>query len=159
MRLSKRHVVVWSAVALVLIVIGTVAIVVGSRLGAQNRARAIFTIHEALPGSDGAITLKYDIEVIGSLSAGLAHKTGTRVSTVTYFHHLNFGIGQIFGFRSGSTNTWNGRENSFRLGDCPASQRIKTPLTIELKPDEQFVLATCRDATGATVELFVYCDY
>jgi len=158
MRLSKRQAVIWSAVALVLIVIGTVAVVVGSRMGARNRPRAIFAIHEVAPGSDGTIALKYDVELIGNVSAGVAHKTGTQVFVMSAFYQ-GASLSFPFGFPSGSGHTWNGREHSFRLGDCPASQRIKTPLTIELKPDERSVLATCRDAAGATVELFVYCDF
>jgi len=117
MRLSKRQVVIWSTIALVLIVIGTVAVVVGSRMGARNRPRAIFTIHEVVPASDGTIALKYDVELIGdNVSAGLAHKTGSRIFLMSSFQQ-GASISFPFGFPSGSGHTWNGLEHSCQLGD------------------------------------------
>jgi hypothetical protein len=156
MRLTRRQAIIWSAVILVMIGVGATAILVGARIGAQKQHRAIFTIHEITPGPHGTTTLKYDLEVFGNnVVAGVAEKTGSKASLLCAFTSAN--LAEMLGFPAG--RKWIGNETSCAIGDCRAPPTIKAPLTIELKPDEQFVLATCRDATGATVELFVYCDY
>jgi hypothetical protein len=161
MRLSKREQVVWSLIAVVAIVVGTAGVVKGLRIRARTADRlTVFTILEMTPGPDGTIRVKWENAVVGdNLKSGLARKIGSEVFVYYETVKGSSGIREWLGFAPmiGDDSAGLG-EMCCELGDCPASQMIKTPLRIELKPGERVVLATCRNKSGAKVELYVYCD-
>jgi hypothetical protein len=49
-------------------------------------------------------------------------------------------------------------EGSFTIGDCSPSLTTHAPVRVELMPGESYVLATCRDKTGAVAELYLFCE-
>jgi hypothetical protein len=158
LQLSRRHLVVWSIAALILVVICALAVVIGQRIRARTERRmAIFTIRKIVTAASGTIYMEHDLELVGdNLTAGIAKQTG--LSVFEYESHVKgSGVGELFGFLPMFDDKASG-EGSYELGDCPQSTMIKTPLRIELKPGERSVLATCRDKSGAKVELYVYCD-
>jgi hypothetical protein len=158
---SRRRLVGWLVIALVAIVVGTAGFVKGLRIRARTEDRlTVFTIHEMIPGADGTIRMKWENAVVGdNLKAGMARKIG--LQEFVYYETVkgSSGIREWLGFAPMIGDDSPGlAEGSYEIGDCPASQMIKTPLRIELKPGERFVLATCRNKSGAQVELYVYCD-
>jgi hypothetical protein len=157
MQFSRRQLAAVTIATLVMIAIGVLASVVGSRIRAKAEHRlAIFTIHKIVPGTLGTILLSCDKELFGdNVRCGIATKTAT--SVIVYFErsHGRNALWETLG--SDRESKWEG-SGSYELGDCPLSQIVKAPQRVELKPGEHFVVATCRDTTGATVELYFFCE-
>jgi hypothetical protein len=155
----RRHLVYWSIGALVLVALGTFAVVAGLRIRARTEHRAIFTIRKIVLAASGMIYMEHDMELVGdNLTAGIAKQSGS--SVVECVRHVKgSGSAGLLGFRFlpisdyKTSGTW-----AYGLGDCPHPEMITTPLRIELKPGERYVVLTCRDKPGAKVELYVHCD-
>jgi len=155
----RRHLVYWSIAALILVALGAVAAVFGLRIQARTEHRAIFTIRKIVPAASGTIYMEHDVELVGdNLTAGIAKQSGS--SVVECVRHVKGqGSAELLGFKFIQISDYKSSGNgSYELGDCPQSEMITTPLRIELKPGERYVVATCRDKSGAKVELYVYCN-
>jgi hypothetical protein len=141
----RRHLVYWSIGALVLVALGTFAVVVGLRIRARTEHRAIFTIHKIVLAPSGTIYMEHDLELVGdNLTAGMAKQSGSSVVECVK-HFKGSGSAVLLGFRFipvsdyKTSGAW-----SYGLGDCSQFQTITTPLRIELKPGERYVIATNR---------------
>jgi hypothetical protein len=157
----RRHLVYWFIGALILVLLGAIAVVLGLRMRASNQQRmAIFTIHKIVPAASGTIYMEHDVELVGdNLTAGIAIQRGS--SVVECLRHAK-GPGSEgllgIGFMVPGVDHMPSGKGSFMLGDCPRPEIITTPLRIELKPGQRHAVATCRDKSGAKVELYVHCD-
>src|ERR1700722_18132802 len=159
LQLSRRHLVYWSIAALILVVLGALAVVAGLR-SRRTEPRAIFTIRKIVPAASGnTFYIEHDLELVGdNLTAGMAKQSGSSVVECVR-HFKGAGSAVLLGFRFiPETRSKTSGMLALGLGDCPQSEMITTPLRIELKPGERYVIATCRDKSGAKVELYVHCD-
>jgi len=120
---------------------------------------AIYTVHEIVPRPDGTVFLNYDFELLGdNVKTGIAKKTGTSVRVYMEGWMGDSALWETLGFPAPMGRKSTGAYGSHSLGDCPTSETIKAPRTIELRPGERFVLAKCLDKTGLPTELYLFCD-
>jgi hypothetical protein len=160
MRPPRRYLIALLLVALVAIGIGTAAVVVGSRIRAKAEHRmAIFTIHEIVPISGQTLHLKYDVEVLGdNVKAGLAKRDGSASFVYMEADCGDLAFLEVLGLPAPVGRKASDGEGSFTIGDCSPSLTTHAPVRVELKPGESYVLATCRDKTGAVAELYLFCE-
>ena len=156
---TRRHLVYWSIGALILVAICVVAVVAGLR-SRRTEPRAIFTIRKMVPAASGnTFYIEHDVELVGdNLTAGIAKQSGSSVvECVRYVKEA--GSAGLLGFRFVPVTSYKASGMAaLGLGDCPQSEMIETPLRIELKPGQRYVVETCRDKSGAKLELYLHCD-
>ena len=121
----------------------------------QREAVAIVTIHSLVPGEHGAVRMQYETELRGSrLTLHLARRSGG--SEFVYGTDTSGGvIEEMLGW---GVRPMGLDDGSYELGECPQSDMVVTPLQIELKRGETFVVAKCMNKEGQLTEFIFSCE-
>ena len=117
---------------------------------------AIVTVHQLSLGDDGTVRMRYHVTMKGSPIVFRLGKRSANSVAVYEEDRNNPSITDVVSGRPFGHDVKG--EGSFQLGKCPRLEISDTPRRIELKPGESYTLATCTEANGERVELFVSCE-
>ncbi|MBT6155039.1 MAG: hypothetical protein HOH82_10175 [Planctomycetaceae bacterium] len=123
---------------------------------AQNAVMVIFTVQKILASENGTVQMQYHVTMKGSPSVFRLGKRSAN-SLFVYDESVNATsiADLIFGSPFGPDSEGKGYHE---LGKCDQLELRDAPQRIDLEPGESYILATCTEANGERVELFVSCQ-